>query len=286
MCRLLVYRGPKILMSDLLTRSARSLIQQSYKAREREEPLNGDGFGVGWYVPEIDSTPCVFTSVRPAWSNRNLYRLADKVRSDCFFAHVRAASSGMSVSEANCHPFQYDRYLWMHNGRIPRFNLIKRTLRGTLNDEYYNFVQGTTDSEHVFALFLNNLGIRIANCTVHDWADAMDTTINQLATWTAEVGIDEPCFYNFAITDGNNVLITRYTTNADGVPETLYMARGSRFERVGEKYRMLRDDDRPEALIVASEPLTEERSDWDAVPRNHALLIDSRLSVESRLIAA
>lgn len=39
-----------------------SLILQSFHARERHEPLNGDGFGVGWYVPSIDSTPCVVRS--------------------------------------------------------------------------------------------------------------------------------------------------------------------------------------------------------------------------------
>jgi predicted glutamine amidotransferase len=274
-------------MADLLTRADRSLIRQSYKAREREEPLNGDGFGVGWYVPEIDRIPCVFTSVRPAWSNRNLHRLADKVRSTCFFAHVRAASSGMSVSETNCHPFQYENFLWMHNGRIPRFNSIKRALRSALKDDLYNFVQGTTDSEHVFALFLNNLGNRITNCHVTDWADAMESTISQLSDLTADAGVDEPCFYNFALTDGDSTLITRYTTGTDGVPESLYMARGSRFERVGNEYRMRRDDDeRPKALIIASEPLTEERADWESVPRNCLLLIDDSLQVESRPVAA
>jgi predicted glutamine amidotransferase len=50
MCRFLVYKGTDMLMADLLTRSAQSLIRQSYRARELEEPLNGDGFGIGWYA--------------------------------------------------------------------------------------------------------------------------------------------------------------------------------------------------------------------------------------------
>ena len=68
-------------MSDLLMKSEQSLIMQSYKAKERKEPLNGDGFGVGWYDHDVDPTPCVFTSTQPAWSNRNLYRLSEKIRS-------------------------------------------------------------------------------------------------------------------------------------------------------------------------------------------------------------
>jgi glutamine amidotransferase len=66
-----------MLMADLLTRPARSIVTQSYSSRERlqHNPLNGDGFGVGWYSDpsedisktEEPASPCVFTSVTPAW---------------------------------------------------------------------------------------------------------------------------------------------------------------------------------------------------------------------------
>ncbi len=95
MCRFLTYAGAPLLLADLLYRPTNSLIMQSYHARERAEPLNGDGFGVGWYVPEIDPTPCVQRSISPAWSNRNLQNLASKTRASCLFAHVRAATPGM-----------------------------------------------------------------------------------------------------------------------------------------------------------------------------------------------
>jgi glutamine amidotransferase len=55
-----------------------SLILQSYKSKERKEPLNGDGLGVGWYSPAINEPPCVFTSITPAWSNENLRRLSER----------------------------------------------------------------------------------------------------------------------------------------------------------------------------------------------------------------
>src|SRR6266511_3452483 len=77
MCRFLCYRGPEILLSDLLYRPTNSLIRQSFHAKERTEPLNGDGFGVGWYAPQISSTPCIFASVTPAWSNQILRLLGD-----------------------------------------------------------------------------------------------------------------------------------------------------------------------------------------------------------------
>ena len=52
----------------------------------------------------------------PAWNNLNLVRLSDKIRSSLIFAHVRAATVGSPVTEANCHPFAVGRYMMMHNG--------------------------------------------------------------------------------------------------------------------------------------------------------------------------
>jgi len=62
--------------------------------------------------------PGVFTSISPAWNNDNLYRLSHKVQSPLVFAHVRAASLGSVVSEANCHPFAVGKYMFMHNGCV------------------------------------------------------------------------------------------------------------------------------------------------------------------------
>lgn len=279
MCRFLIYKGPEMLMSDLLTRAEQSLIRQSFMARERAEPLNGDGFGVGWYVPEIDPTPCVFTSTDPAWSNRNLHRLADKVRSTCFFAHVRAATPGLWVSEANCHPFQFDRFLWMHNGAVGDFAAIKRRLRESLSDHSYGYIQGTTDSEHAFAVFLDQLAGKLPDYGVDDLRTAVAGTIGRLNEWTGLTGNATPSRYNFAVTDGHGIVATRYATDPAKQIESLYVAQGERFENVAGRYRMRPADGRAQAVIIASEPLTEDRSDWTPVPVNHVVVVTPELRV-------
>ncbi|GAB4015149.1 MAG: hypothetical protein Fur0010_13880 [Bdellovibrio sp.] len=78
MCRFLTYSGRPVLMHDLLYEPKNSLIKQSIKANEAVEPLNGDGFGIGWYNNELDETPGLYTSTRPAWNDRNLGSLAKK----------------------------------------------------------------------------------------------------------------------------------------------------------------------------------------------------------------
>lgn len=279
MCRLLVYKGRGILMSDLITRPDQSLIRQSYQARERKEPLNGDGFGIGWFEPDVDPEPCVFTSVTPAWSNRNLHRLAEKIRSSCFFAHVRAATLGSLVSEMNCHPFQYRRFLWMHNGSIADFGKIKRRLRESLGDEAYDLIQGTTDSEHAFAVFIDRLGERRDEYGGDQLCQAMRETIRQLEAWREQAGAAGASFYNFVVTDGRNIIATRYSSSPDREPASLYISRGERFEGGEGGYHMVSAEDDPHTVIIASEPLTEDRASWERIPPNHMVMVTPELQI-------
>jgi glutamine amidotransferase len=285
MCRFICYRGPEILLADLLYRPTHSLIRQSFKAKERSEPLNGDGFGVGWYSPEINSTPCVFASVTPAWSNQNLRRLSEHLKSSCFFAHVRAASPGMPVSEANCHPFQCGRFLWMHNGVMTDFCRIKRRLRASLPDYLYHGIEGTTDSEHAFAVFLHLLGETDRICSTKEIGRALVKTIAQLERWSAEAGSSGPSYYNFAVTDGASVAAVRYVSDATIEPASLYYSTGGKYECSGDGVCKFCEGPACErTVIIASERLTTDPKDWVRVPPNHLLTITPDLTVNVELI--
>jgi glutamine amidotransferase len=95
------------------------VVAQSLNSPLGAETVNGDGFGFGWYPadPELGSHPAVFHSIEPAWHDRNLRSLAEAVVSPLFFCHVRAAA-GPPIQQTNCHPFEHDGWLFMHNGVI------------------------------------------------------------------------------------------------------------------------------------------------------------------------
>jgi predicted glutamine amidotransferase len=283
MCRFICYRGPALLLEELLCGPPNSLITQSYKARERAEPLNGDGFGVGWYVPGVDATPCVFTSVTPAWGNQNLRRLAGHIRSPCFFAHVRAASAGMRVSEENCHPFQCGPYLWMHNGAIGGFASIKRRLRASLDDAAYESIQGTTDSEHAFAVFLSLIRDGSPD-SASALGEALVETIRRLERWSSEAGVCAPSFYNFAVTDGERLAMARYGSDSQLEPVSLYFAVGLKLVLDDGMAKLERRPPDEPSVIVASEPLTEERRGWKRVAPNHILTVSDDFEVSVDLI--
>ncbi|KAI9483850.1 MAG: nucleophile aminohydrolase [Benjaminiella poitrasii] len=290
MCRFLLYKGKQpILLAHLITRPKHSIVNQSFDSRLRldtRRPLNGDGFGVGWYDNETREndmesiTPCIFTSVTPAWNNTNLVRLAEKIRSPLVFAHVRASTSG-AVSETNCHPWSYGRLMWMHNGGIADFEKIKRKLQNSLPEELFLFVQGNTDSEWAFALFLSFLSNPNANSFEHqELKEAMLKTVAQLNAWAEEYDITEPSLLNFAVTDGQSVVCIRYISSKTEEAASLYFSSGTRFEcyRPGH-YRMVKADRREDIVVVASEPLTFEKADWLTIPTNNILVVTPKLNV-------
>ena len=284
MCRFLCYLGPEILLTDLIYRPKNSLILQSYKSRERKEPLNGDGFGVGWYAPVDDPQPCLFTSITPAWSNDNLRRLSEHIKSGCFFAHVRAASPGMKVSELNCHPFQHGRYLWMHNGTIEGFWQIRRRLRESLPDRLYNMIEGTTDSEHAFAVFLALLGDGNRERSAREIGHALVQTVVRLESLTAETSRRAPSYYNFAVTDGRNVAAIRYISDPTVEPASLYYAAGRKYECADGVCRLTDCEPNQRAVVIASERLSEDCDHWFRVAPNHLLTVDEQLNANVELI--
>ncbi|PLW58665.1 hypothetical protein PCANC_00137 [Puccinia coronata f. sp. avenae] len=271
-------------LSHLITKPSHSIINQAFHSWLRLDagPINADGFGVGWYDTKLEnSVPCVFQAITPAWSNRNLFRLAEKIRSPLVFAHVRARTTG-ALSEENCHPWMYGSLLWMHNGHVLAFSKIKRHLQNKLSEEFFQFPQGSTDSEWAFALFLNELSKvadpKAGSIGYATLKEMMLVTIEKIKCWWVQAGATEPCWMNFAVADGHSVVATKYVTSATEDAASLYFSTGTAFEpysfpipqpssyldndhhpRQADQYRMRKFDKREKIVLIASEPLTFEK---------------------------
>jgi predicted glutamine amidotransferase len=282
MCRFVFYHGPPLLLSALLTEPRHSLIRQSYESEERSGPLNGDGFGVAWYAPEVSNEPATFRMITPAWNDRNLVDLARVVRSRTILAHVRASSQARTASEANCHPFRSGQWAFMHNGDVGGFPQIRRKLQQGLSDRAFASIEGTTDSEHAFAIFLDEIGHRPARDT-RELLAALERTFARLLALVAENGDGKPSYLNFALTDGIHAAVTRFTTRGDYPGESLHLDRGRRYVCVGGACRMVAPDEAGGAVIVSSEVLSDDPG-WETVPRNHVVLITGG-DVEMRPLA-
>lgn len=282
MCRFLAYKGRPILLDELLYQPKNSLIQQSACAHEAEEPLNGDGFGVGWYTPSLSTEPGLYVSVRPAWNDRNLRYLCRHIRTGALCAHVRAASEG-EVSEANCHPFHYKQYLFMHNGGLGSFNRIKRIIRRRLSDEIYDWLRGQTDSEHLFAMILENIKAHPGPHDAQTLAGILEQTIRQIQEIKKEHGVDESCYVNCVLTDGKVMVAARYVSDPTEKASTLYYSEGHHYE-CQDGVCMMKQGGGDQSVLIVSEKLTREQTDWREIPTNHLCLVDETLGVHVRPI--
>jgi predicted glutamine amidotransferase len=280
MCRFIAYMGNPLILDEVLFKPANSLVKQSTNALESTEPLNGDGFGLGWYAQEIDSTPALFKSVQPAWNDFNLKNLAEKIRSTCFFAHIRRASKG-GVSQFNCHPFRYNQMLFMHNGDIGNFDKIKRHMRHELSDEIYSWINGQTDSEHLFALFIEYLLQSKLHFNADHAATIMLKTLHNVEQLKKKYKGDQTTKINAIITDGKNMTACRYTSNPDDKANSLYYALGSHYEYHDGHCHIIptKDEEQNGVILIVSERLNTYKAEWQEVPANHILKIYDDLSI-------
>ncbi|WP_411074832.1 class II glutamine amidotransferase [Streptomyces sp. cmx-4-7] len=255
MCRWLAYSGTPVLLDTILYRPAHSLIDQSLHSKLGVETTNGDGFGVGWYTDGADS-PALFREIGPAWSNRNLRELADHVRSPLFFAHIRA-STGTAVQQSNCHPFRHGRWMFMHNGAIAEFHLVRRDLTLLVDPELYADIEGTTDSEVMFYLALTFGLDRDPPTAIARMAGAVERA-------GRERGVEFPLQMTLAVTDGERLWAFRYSSERAS-RSLFYSSRVDALRRLHPDMAFLRDASEKTRLVV-SEPLGDLPGAWNEVP--------------------
>lgn len=239
MCRFLAYAGAPIFLEDFVAAPVHSLIHQSLHAEETKTGTNGDGFGVGWYGEKAE--PGQYREIRPAWSDENLLSIARQVRSHLFFAHVRAAT-GTATTRANCHPFSHGRHLFMHNGQIGGYGLIRRKLEALIPDALYDARVGTTDSEAIFLLVLARMAEGASP------GAALAGALTDALSLMRAAGIREPLRCAAALADGETMHAVRWSSDAK--PPTLYLC------------------DRGDSVVIASEPVDAARDCWQALPCN------------------
>lgn len=277
MCRFALYLGESLTLGSLVTAPTHSILHQSFHSKEREEPLNGDGFGIAWY-PMGSHEPAVLKEVHPAWNSRNLRSIAAVTESHCLLAHIRAASPGLPVHQLNCHPFSWGPLSFMHNGTVGGFLRIKQRLVGELQETTFLELEGSTDSEHVFALVKEAWISADDSPPLERLIRALRTGIERIEDLRRGAGVTESSSLNTVLCDGQRAVVSRFVSHPDENANSLYVHSGQRYTCEDGLCRMLDPGEGAGAVIVASEPLSEDEG-WDAVPVNHLVSIDQDLTL-------
>jgi glutamine amidotransferase len=258
----MAYRGRPLLVELLLYKTEHSLIEQSRHARLGVETFNGDGFGLGWYDDDAP-VPGVYRNLLPAWGDRNLRQIAAHLTSPLFLAHVRA-TTGTPVQDTNCHPFHHGDWLFVHNGAIEGYEQVRRELLFSVDPSYFGVIEGSTDSELMFALALT-FGLQ------DDPIPALERMAGYVEAVGHAHGIEHPLQMTLGLSDGTRLYAVRYSSV--GRSRTLFSSADAATLRALHpevpEFQRLGDDDR----AIVSEPLGDLPGAWVEVPEATAIVV-------------
>ena len=283
MCRLLGYVGAPISLGNVLFETSSSLARQSYSPKMMATFLNLAGFGMVAWDPRTARAedPLIYrTTTLPAF-DRNLRSLAAKLAPTCLIAHVRGVTYGERevVAETNLHPFRFPGagVALAHNGHLRDFGRMRYDLIDHVRPELARRIEGTTDSEWIYALVLSQLENPYGRPETRELADATASALRVLRRVRARRGIDTSSPANLCLTTGRALVATRFSFDYGWYPDddTLletdlpyvslwYTLGGEYLERDGESVMTASDPAR--SLLIASEPLTLDTSTWLEVP--------------------
>ncbi len=291
MCRILAYLGEPLPMQNLLFDTDNSLVRQSYSPQMMNTFLNLAGFGMKAWDPTSrrPEDPFSYRATALPSFDRNLRLLSAKLAPTCMIAHVRGVtySDEAIVSDTNLHPFQFSgaRVVLAHNGHLRQFSRIRYALVDHVRPRIAQRIEGTTDSEWIYALILSQLDDPFGLPETRELADATANALRILRTVREAHGIDTSSPVNLLLSSGNSVVATRFSFDYGWYPPedemletdlpfvSLWYAIGSSYVKDENTWQMSAGDP-PRSVIIASEPLTSDHSSWLEVPEYSMLTAD------------
>lgn len=175
-----------------------------------------DGWGVAHYV---DGSPHITKSPTRALGDQLFHRVSAVVASETVLAHVRKATQGDN-GLLNCHPFQYGRWVFAHNGDLPEFaEKIRGELTQAVSPRLQRFILGDTDSELIFLLVLTEIEKKrplASKSTLEEAMSALGRALEIVQELCARVQAKGPVLTTCILTDGDLMM------GAQGGKELLY----------------------------------------------------------------
>jgi glutamine amidotransferase len=153
-----------------------------------------------------------------------------------------------------------------------RYSLVEH-----VRPELARHIEGTTDSEWIYALVLSQLEDPYGLPETRELADATANALRILRKVRAAQGIDTSSPVNLCLGTGRAVVATRFSFDYGWYPPedemletdlpfvSLWYTVGGQFAELDGGWQMAASDP-PRSAIIASEPLTADASTWLEVP--------------------
>ena len=237
------YLGPALRAGEIVSAPPHSLLVQSYKPREMQSgTVNADGYGAALWLDDGKPEPALYRTAAPIWADPNQGWMNERLLVRSLIAAVRSATPGIGFELANVQPFARGRIAFAHNGFITDFRRgAQRELREGLGRAAYESIEGSSDSEHIFALVLDASGTL---------SQKVRKALERLEAVCAE--LDRTAAATLLLGDGEQLVAVRWARGLK--PASLYAAPWG------------------EGICVASEPL-DDRERWVEVPPDETVAL-------------
>jgi ergothioneine biosynthesis protein EgtC len=238
MCRMAGYVGPALRVGEIVSAPPHSLLVQSYRPREMQTgTVNADGYGAALWLDDDNPEPALYRTAAPIWADPNQRWINERLVVRSLIGAVRSATPGIGFELANVQPFARGSVAFAHNGFITGFRHgVQRAIREGLGEDAYEAIEGSSDSEHVFALVLDG---------ARPLPEAVRAAIVRLETICEK--LDRTAVATLLLGDGESLVGVRWARGLK--PASLYWAPFK------------------DGVSLASEPLDGAR--WKEIPADH-----------------
>lgn len=271
MCRLYGFTATDATRLDCSLVSAQNALQVQ-SDRDSRGRRNADGWGVVRWAGDV---PEVIRSTDPAFADPEFADQAASRRSKVALAHIRAATVG-DVTIDNVHPFTHGPWAFAHNGTLSAYEDIAPLLMLDAHHDPW----GSTDSELIFQWILGRMpefGLD-PDASTDDperIAALLESAVVNLVRWSIAIPGVAPPKLNFLLSDGSNMAASRwgnslYWTMRSGFPDCAVCGT-AHCPSADESYR---------AIVIASEPITEEV--WTEVQEGTVLSVGKGIELRTR----
>jgi len=191
----------------------------------------------------------------------------------------RVEADANRSADTHLHTFHFTgaRVVLAHNGHLRQFPDMRYSLVEHVRPELAKRIEGTTDSEWIYALVLSQLDDPYGLPETRELADATAGALRILRNVRAAHGIDTSSPVNLCVSTGRAVVATRVSFDYGWYPPedemletdlpfvSLWCAIGGEYTDRDGGWQMTAGDP-PRSVIIVSEPLTTDSSTWLEVP--------------------
>ena len=242
--------------------------------------VGSGGWGLGYY-----NRGELLSRVEPrdrGESFQVMERIGD-IEAEAFILHTRAATIG-SVRRENTHPFRFQNWAFAHNGTLEGFDDYRERILEAMPPFIRRRVQGDTDSELLFHLFLSFMfdagTVNRTNPGTATIRDALVSAISMVDNFARKAG-HQLSDSSVVISDGYSVV-----TLGRGIPVSYSLIEGvadcefCRTSRVPKTEPSSVDHRELRAVLIRSGPAMVGSRLFQDLEDNHLLSVTSDHRVE------